>query len=217
MNFTILKKKQIMKITFNKGLITLLILSFFGSLNLKAQHDFDINAAGIFYKNFGIDYEHIFNDQVGVGLSYTYSQNTLGMSIPSGAKFSASDIVPEFKYYPIPSQGGDRLFISIYLKYKMATWKDMTYNSDQTYYDLSFNGMAMGFQLGYKMLFRSSFYIEPSIGMGRFLFTNWDDTADKKLQLSKSENNDYTDDFMFNWDLRFAISIGYRIGGNAAK
>lgn len=208
-----------MKTVLYKEIIVFLFLSFFTGSIVKAQHDIDINAAGIFYKNFGIDYEYVINDQIGAGLSFTYAQNTLGMSIPSGVDFSAFEIVPEFKFYPTPSQGADKFFVSAYLKYKSAKWEDMSYliNKEEAFYDMTYSGTAMGFQLGYKMLFRSSFYLEASVGMGRYLFTNWDDTGDKKYKLSDDENNDYNDNFMFNWDLRFALGLGYRFGGNSAK
>ena len=208
-----------MKTTFKKAIIAFFVLPFFIGSTVDAQHDIDINAAGIFYKNFGIDYEYVINDQTGAGLSFTYAQNTLGMSIPSGVDFSAYEITPEFKFYPIPSQGADKFFVSVYLKYKSAKWEDMSYmlNNEETFYDLTYSGTAMGFQAGYKMLFRSNFYMEASVGMGRYLFANWDDTGDKKYKLSEDENNDYNDKFLFNWDIRFALGLGYRFGGNAAK
>ena len=202
--------------------ITLIVVSFFLLIgtNVKAQHDLDINAAGIFYKNFGIDYEYIIKDQMGAGLSLTYAQNTLGMKLDDGVDFSAFEIVPEFKFYPNPSNGGDKMYIGGYIKYKSATWKDMSYQlagEDEELFDMSYSGVAVGFNLGYKMIFASGFFVEASAGAGRFLITNWDDTGDAKLKLSDAENdtrnNTYADNFMFNWDVRFALGLGWRFGG----
>ncbi len=201
--------------------ITLLLMTSILLLasTVEAQHDIDINAAGIFYKNFGIDYEYIIQDQMGVGLSFTYAQNTLGVKLDKDAKFSAIDIVPEFKFYSNPSQGGDQVYISSYLKYKNATWEDMMYkeNTIETTYNLSFSGLALGFQGGFKKVFPSNFYIELSAGVGRYIITNWNDTANPKLKLSDAKNdtknNTYADNFMYNWDFRFALGLGWRFGG----
>ena len=206
-----------MKTISNSILISFVLLLL--SPSLKAQHDLDINVLGIFYKNLQLDYEYVVNDQMGVGLSLMYGQNTLDMDIPSGVDYSAFEVVPEFNFYPIPSQGADKLFITVYMKYKSAKWEDMSYmvNTDEKYYDLTYGGVAIGFQLGYKLLFRSNFYMQASVGMGRYLFTDWDDTGDKKLKLSEADNNEYHNDFIYEWDVRFALGLGYRFGGNAAK
>ena len=208
-----------MKTIFSNPILTVLAVLVFLSSSLKAQHDVDINVLGIFYKNLQIDYEYVVNDQTGVGLSLMYGQNTLDMDIPSGVDYSAFEIVPEFNFYPIPSQGVDKLFITVYMKYKSAKWEDMSYmvNAEEKYYDLTYGGVGIGFQLGYKLLFRSNFFLQASAGMGRYIFTDWDDTGDKKFKLSESENNEYRDDFIYEWDVRFALGLGYRFGGNAAK
>ena len=185
---------------------------------VNAQHDFDINAAGLFYKNFGVDYEYNIKDQMGIGLSFTYAQNTLGMALDDGVNFSTIDIVGEHKFYPNPSNGGDRFYISLYIKYRTSSWKDMSYTSAnlEKKYDMSFQGMAVGFQTGYKKVFPSGIYFEGSIGAGRYLFTKWDDTADPSHNLSDKnndyKNNEFVDHFMFNWDVRFALSLGWRFG-----
>lgn len=198
--------------------ITLLTIAllFILTSSLKAQHDVNINVAGLLLKNYGLGYEYVINDEMGAAASFNFVNGGLFVDLTDDISYSSINFAPEFRFYTNPSDGGDGIFFAGYAKYQSSTWsfKDgiftsSTGNSSLKDYDLNFSGVALGIQSGGKWVLNSGIFIESFFGVGRYLTTNWS-SSDTDFD---DQINDYEGLTWFSWDFRFSVAVGYRFGG----
>ncbi len=191
-------------------LLSITIVLFLTS-SVQAQHDVNINAIGLFFKNYGLGYEYVINDEMGAGASFNYVNGLWFGDLGTDISYSSFNIAPEFRFYFNPSDGADGFYFGGYAKYQTSTWGGNTgydSNNNAVKYDYTFNGLALGMQTGKKWVTNSGFYFETLFGMGRFLTTSWSSTNP-----NFNPSDDFENSSWYTWDFRFALNIGWRFGG----
>ncbi len=207
--------------------ITFAALLLIANTNLKAQSDVRISALGLIFKSYGVGYEYVINDEMGTGIGINYSNSFMGIG-STGDRFTSLRIAPEFRFYFNPEDGADGFYFGGYLKYAAVTWKGIQDNLPigvgasgypvdvPVTYDLTFNGLAFGVQMGKKWVTNSGFFLETNFNFGRYL------TGATKY--SNSEVQNYYDaqksnsaaagamNIWYTFDWGFKLNIGWRFG-----
>ena len=186
---------------------------------INAQHDVKVNAIGIFFKNYGVGYEYIINEEMGAGIDMNIVSGNVSLfsSFDSNVKHSSFSLTPNFKFYFSPDYGADGFYFEGYLKYKNMSDKNLVYHDGtrDINYDMGFSGVALGIATGKKWVTNSGFYFETLFGFGRFLTKSFS-YSDSYVEGKLKENNpsyESTLDFVYSWDLRFHLNVGWRFGG----
>lgn len=206
--------------------VLLVLLFIFSTIGLKAQHDVRLNILGAFFKNYGIGYEYLINDEMGAGISVNYATSFLG--IDGDGNFSSFNVAPEFRFYFNPEDGADGFYFGGYLKYAKVDFKGLSANigtgtfdtwGNEIYadlpYDVNLNGFAFGIQSGKKWVTNSGFFFETNFGFGRYLtksvsYTN--SAVETYYDRTGNTGDEDALNWMYTFDWRFAINIGYRFG-----
>lgn len=209
--------KKIIGITFGMIMLT--------SIGLKAQHDVRVNFIGLLFKNYGIGYEFIINDEMGAGLSFSYSQSLLGLDTKD---YSSLNITPDFRFYTNPEDGADGFYFGGYLNYAKVNLDNLSINLDTKtqdaygntiYADVPYNytltGFAIGLELGRKWVTNSGVFFETNFGFGRYLTTSHsysDSRVEDYFKTTESVGFEEGIDWLYTFDYRLGLSIGYRFG-----
>lgn len=179
---------------------------------MKAQHEVKTNVLGLLFNQFGVTYEYILNDNMGVGATVSYFTPPSTFSY----EYTAFSITPEFKYYFDPTRmDADKYFIGGYLKYRNTNADNYLFytddNGDEVIVGQKTNGVALGIMSGRKWVTKSGFMIESWAGFGRYLFTaesytnGYDPDEDDFLGALVSASDDLP-----SWDFRLGLTVGWR-------
>ena len=182
-----------------------------------AQQDIRVNALGLFFKNYGLGYEYIINDEIAAGVYINVSNGSLLLNAindinGSDYGYSSVSIMPEFKYYYNPDFGADNRYFGAYLIYQNVSWNKLTAyddNNNEIKYDMNNTSYGIGVLTGQKWVTNSGIYIESLIGIGKF-FTSSIDFSDPNVE-QYVDTKSYK--YVSSYDFRFQVSVGYRIGG----
>ena len=210
--------KKIIGITF--GMI-------FSSISLNAQHDVKTNFIGLLFKNYGLGYEFIINDEMGAGLSFSYSKSLLGFDTKD---YSSLNITPDFRFYTNPEDGADGFYFGGYLNYAKVGIDNLSLSlstettdangyTTVTYADVPYNytltGIALGIELGRKWVTNSGVFFETNFGIGRYLTTSHSYSNSRvKDYYETTDSRGFEEgmDWFYTFDYRFGLNIGYRFG-----
>lgn len=181
------------------------------SYNVKAQHEVKTNVLGLLINQYGLSYEHVLNDNMGIVGQFTYFTPPSSFSY----EYQAIGIAPEFRYYFAPKRGGDRFFAAGYMRYRNTNADNYTTvenNGVSTSISQQTNGLAIGVNTGSKWVTNSGFLFEISAGFGRYLIdeasysNGYDPDADNSgLGVVIGAVDDLP-----KWDIRLAITVGWR-------
>ncbi len=210
-----------------KILLAILILSISAS-SVVAQHDVKVNLFGAFFKDFGVGYEYIINDQLSAGVFINSVSGTPFLGVEQyfdgyeGFNYSAFKISPEFRYYTSPDFGADKRYYSAYLRYSTENFTNLDYESQNDItgeyttmpYSFKNNRITVGLTTGSKWVLNSGIYIESLWGVGRSISTSPTFSTPDAEDYIKGYSDDLSNyDYYSEWDFRLQISIGYRFGG----
>ncbi len=179
-------------------------------VNASAQHDIKMDFFGFVIEQYGIQYEKVLNDEMGVGADINYHNYTIGGGFGDDLEFSGFNIVPEFRFYFSPEDGADGFYVGPYLKYKRATSNGFNFYDSEGIYrkgDKTTTGLAFGVGVGKKWVADAGFIFETYFGLGRYIVEN--DTYDSSAQEAYWKDNDI--DGLPPVDGRLSLSIGWRI------
>ncbi|MCK5846008.1 MAG: DUF3575 domain-containing protein [Bacteroidales bacterium] len=203
-----------------KNLILTALVLILSVSSVVAQHDIKTNLFGLFFKNYGLGYEYIINDEISVGAYYNYT-NFKKYTDPEaliegwGVDQNGYSISGEFRYYINPDFGADKRYIGAYGRYSETNLHDLNYyiGQDKFLFDMTYNGFILGVITGQKIVMNSGLYIETLIGIGKYISTNteFSDSNSEKYVVDNIGIEEY--DYISKWDLRFQFAVGYRIGG----
>lgn len=197
------------KLTILTGVFALLF-----SVNLSAQHEVKTNVAGLLFNQFGLTYEYVLNDNVGVGATVSYFTAPAVFSY----EYTAFSFTPEFKYYLDPTRmDADKYFVGGYLKYRNTSADEYLFtidaNGDDQTIGQTTNGVALGIMTGRKWVTKSGFMFETWAGFGRYLFTTESYTNDYDPETAGGLGSLVAAvDDLPSWDYRIGITVGWRFG-----
>ena len=205
-----------------KSFLFIVILLF--TTSLYAQHDIKANFFGLGFNNYGMGYEYIINDEMAAGIFIDYSENSIYSNLITygidGDPFSTEGyqyyrfcISPEFRFYSSPDYGADKRFFSFYARYKNTVYNDISFyepNNEIKYGTIN-KQFGIGVATGQKWITNSGIYFETYLGIGRMIVSNL--VYDNTYVENELNNGSYEHVYESFWDVRFHLSVGYRIGG----
>jgi len=218
-----------------------LIVAIFITIGLgaKAQHDVSIDVLGFAFSKYGFGYEYALSNNNSVGINFNMSSKNMfddGMSnnalyaLADGEyKYSEMNIIPEYKWFATPNKGNDGIYMGFYGKYRSSKASDNTF-TDTTGFatsgnysypktDVSTSGIALGVITGYKWKTSGAFFMEATIGVGKFI-SNSVTYSNEKAKDDPGFNEDDYVPYIGNVmavDLRIAGKIGFRFGGSSKE
>ena len=175
------------------------------SLRSNAQHEVKTNVLGLIFNQFGLTYEYVLDENMGILGSIAY------FTPPSSFAYdyAAISFTPEFRYYFNPDDDAEGYFVGGYLKYRNTSTDEYTsYQNDQgeiVTVGQNTNGVALGLTSGRKWVTRSGFMFETFVGIGRYLFVSESYTNDYE----PGEFEELVEDLPA-WDFRLGASVGWR-------
>lgn len=208
----------------------ILIVLLFSSYITKAQHDISTDLLGFAFSNYGLGYEYALNSQNSIGINVNFTSKNLFDDEKSVYgkidDYSEMNIIPEYKMFLTPNKGNDGFYLGAYGRFRTSNSKDnkfiyfdpnntSLFVSDKT--DVSTIGFALGALAGYKWKTASPFFLELTVGLGKFISNSVDVSNNNAKGLTKNEFNE--DDYIpyvgngLPVDLRLAVKIGLRFGG----
>lgn len=177
-----------------KWLFLALVLYCFAPAQAQ-HHDLKFNVGGLLVKTPGLFYElgiHP-NHSAGVGLNHSW----LNLKVDGERyHFRNTTFVADYRYYFIPSQDNDRLFVGLYGKAGSGRLK-----SDEDPEAIKVNKMALGLNAGWKVVANSGFIFEFYAGGGKTFLTHTPTTNEDLDKAIKS---------IPLFDFRLGITVGYR-------
>ncbi len=189
---------------------TALLLVAFSLVSLRssAQHEVKTNVLGLIFNQFGLTYEYVLDDNMGIVGSLAYFTPPSSFSYD----YQAISFTPEFRYYFNPDEDADGYFVGGYLKYRNTTTDeypgiDTTGFGSFRLVKQTTNGVALGITTGRKWVTRSGFMFETWVGFGRYLFVS--ETYGDDYEPNDFDNA--TDDLPA-WDIRLGATVGWRFG-----
>ena len=214
-----------------KILIIALLIS--GS-TLKAQHDVSVDVLGFAFSKYGLGYEYALNPNNSVGMNINFtnknmfddgiSNNPIYANLDKEYKYSEMNIVPEYKAFLTPNKGSDGVYMGIYGKFRTSkasgnSFTDTTGVNTIKTTDVSTTGLALGAMAGYKWKTSGAMFFEATVGIGKFLVNNVKYSDALAENDSSFDENDYIPYIgnTLSVDLRIALKIGIRIGGNSSE
>lgn len=211
--------------------ITFASLLLIFNISLKAQSDVRVSALGLIFKSYGVGYEYVINDEMGTGVGINYSNSFFGIG-NTGDRFSSLRIAPEFRFYFNPEDGADGFYFGGYLKYASVKWRGIqdnipvqsvdswgnTITTDvPVIYDLTFNGLAFGIQMGKKWVTNSGFFLETNFNFGRYLTgsTKYSNSSVQTYYDTRKSSSSAAAamDIWYTFDWGFKLNVGWRFGG----
>ncbi len=168
------------------------IALMFSANQVRAQHDVKLNFLSFLFNQYGIGYENVLNEQMGLGATANlYTQKE------GGEKYVGWNIAPEFRFYFSPDDDAEGFYAGPYLKYRSIKYTDDFQDDDFTN-----TGVALGLGLGRKWVADAGFLFETYLGIGKYLVNNYKFT----------ENDSYEDvtDYLPDIDIRVGLIIGWR-------
>jgi len=194
-----------MKNLFKACMVVLIVAGSFTTT--KAQHEIKTNVAGLIFNQFGLTYEYVLNENMGIlgGVAYFTSPGSFSY------EYSAFSIAPEFRYYFNPDDDAEGYFIGGYIKYRNTSAPEylttFDNNGNATTIGQNTNGVALGIVSGRKWVTRSGFMFETWAGFGRYLVN------------TESYTDGYEPDALTQafddlpaWDFRLGLTAGWRFG-----
>lgn len=203
----------------------------FSGLGLKAQHDISTDVLGFAFSKYGIGYDYLMNSSNSIGVNINFASDNMfadGKSLYGDVeKYSEMNIIPEYKFYATPNKGNDGIYIGVYGKYRSSKAKDNAYavqdpnNANNIIIgktDVSTSAFGLGALAGYKWQSKGALFLEATFGIGKFIVNNvkYSDSFAEDLSDEQFNESDYTP-YIGNEipvDLRLALKVGIRIGGN---
>lgn len=173
-----------------------LALVLFGAVIAQAQHhDLKLNVGGLLVKTPGLFYELGItpSHSAGVGLNHSW----LNLKVDGERyNFRNTTFVADYRYYFIPNQDNDRLFVGLYGKAGSGRVK-----AEEDPESIKVNKMAIGLNGGWKVVGDSGFIFEFYAGGGKTFLTHTPTTNEKLDDAIKA---------IPLLDFRLGITVGYR-------
>lgn len=159
------------------------------------HHDLKLNVGGLLAKTPGLFYEYGINPNHGVGAGINHSW--LNVKVDGQRyNFRNTTFVADYRYYFIPRQDADRLFVGAYGK--AGSGKISSEEDPET---AKVNKMALGLSAGWKVVGAGGFIFEFYAGGGKTFLTS---TSVANEDLDKAIKAIPLVDF------RLGITVGYR-------
>ncbi|MEQ9262516.1 MAG: DUF3575 domain-containing protein [Owenweeksia sp.] len=175
------------------------------SLKSNAQHEVKTNVLGLLFNQFGLTYEYVLDENMGILGSVAYFTPPSSFSYD----YTAISFTPEFRYYLNPDDDAEGYFVGGYLKYRNTSTDEYpgidTSGFGFTNVTQTTNGVALGITTGRKWVTRSGFMFETFVGFGRYLFVS--ETYSDDYEPGEFEN---AVDDLPAWDFRLGASVGWR-------
>ncbi len=207
------------------------------AVGAKAQHDVSLDVLSFGFERWGLGYEYAINSNNSVGINFNFtSKNLFDDGISNNAiyaladgeyKYSEMNIIPEYKWFATPNKGNDGIYMGFYGKFRTSKASDNTF-TDTTGFsstgnltfpktDVSTTGIALGALFGYKWKTSGAFFMEATLGVGRFISNSVSYSNAKAEDDPGFDEDDYVP-YIGNSmpvDLRIAGKIGFRFGGGS--
>ena len=183
-----------------------LFIMVLGVSTTRAQQDINVNVLGLFFRNYGLGYEYSINEESSFAASFNYVDG-FWFDFSNDIIYSDFNITPEYRFYFKPSESTDGFYVGAYIKYQTAAFGDLRFYDDNgkvEFYNLNFNGLALGIETGKKWVSHRGFYFETLFGFGRFIISDWS-TSKKNIPTVDFDKNP-----LYSFDFRMSLNIGWR-------
>lgn len=175
-----------------------------------SQTEVSLNISNLLINEANVTYEKSINDYFTIGAfaSYVYDLPPTENNQFINRNFYFG---PEVRYYVAPKNGFDRFFIGLYLKESIGT---VSFNENYYYYyydnssppenkSSAYSKLAFGINLGSKWVARNNIVYGLNFGIGRNLYSSFENEAMKEYYFNQSPAAE-------NFDFRFGFTVGYR-------
>lgn len=183
------------------------------------QHELRANFGSLLYNHVGIDYEYLYNDEIGLRGSINFF-GAWGFPLKGDDGVSGFSIVGEYRSYTDPTRRDNNNFYwAPYLKFKQSNYENgLLLDVKDPFTGLVIgqerigrteNGLSVGLNFGFKYVANSNLVLDFWAGYGRYLFgvntyDNGYDTQGSGLIIASGFNLFFANDFAGG------ISLGYR-------
>jgi hypothetical protein len=176
----------------------LLLLSIFCiglAATTQAQFEVKINPVSLLFSNVNINAEVGLTPNFGIDFGPVLSFRN---SEVLGNEFSSTQfgLTVNPRYYFTPKRGIDKFYVGAYAKFLTGKFTDETNNDEY-----SNTRLAVGFNLGYKIVTEGGFLFDIGFGLGRAFINEY---------TVESGSFDLDDIPLFNIDLVGILAVGYR-------
>lgn len=177
-----------------KKLLTLPLALLF-VISLNAQIDVKINPIALLYASFDVAAEFGISESFGVDVAPILNFGTQNYNSDE-FKYTRFGIVANPRYYVSPKNGVDRFYVGAYAKFLTgkAKFEDVTGWSNTR--------LAIGANLGYKVVADSGFVFDIGFGVGRAFVNNYEG----------EDLVDFSEEFLEAIDIDFIgrLAVGWR-------
>ncbi len=198
-----------------KSLLILMAVLF--SMNATAQNELKMDFAGFLWGNYGLSYEKILSNQMGVGGSANYYVITFdSFGDDDGIEFTGFNVAPEFRFYFNSRNSNSGYFAGPYVKFGQTSSNLFPYVKDEQWVDGSRTNttVALGLGFGRKWVAPAGFVFETYSGYGKYLVDNIEYENKEQEEEYKGYDSAMS---IFNFDWRVSVSVGWRFGNSAGR
>lgn len=184
-----------------------------GGSSLKAQSDVSTNFLGAIFGNYGIHYEYVLNEGMGVGAQASFYNHSVSFG-DSKHTWSGFTISPDVRIYFSPDDDAEGFFASPYVRFasrKSIGWYYIdSQGNEQNDGVKKYTGLAGGLIIGKKWVANSGFILETFIGVGKY-FVESEEWSPEDARVDWE--GDGVESSFGTLDFRLGLAIGWRFGG----
>lgn len=186
-----------------KNSVISLIMIFVAESFVYGQIETSLNPLGTLFGRPSVTGEYIISDYIGIELAinpiFGKAAGIIGYTHPnSSLKQHGFGVFTQVKYYLLPYQGGDGLYLGFYARKINVTLKDI---SSSTNSGFKRSIVAIGITGGQKWIFDNGIFIESALGIGPHISEKYEWFNHNDSDLFKIK---------FNVDIISKFAVGYR-------
>ncbi|GJM33402.1 MAG: hypothetical protein DHS20C18_24030 [Saprospiraceae bacterium] len=166
-----------------------------------AQVELKINPLGLLFSRVSVAAEFVISDDFGVEGSPFIDFLSVNLGDDTKYKTLSAGMMGAGKYYFGPSDGADRFYAGVYLRFKSG--KYTVENGDESD-GFKRSRVALGILTGYKWVSEKNVVFEIGMGLGR--------AVSNVITTNDGFSEDFSEIPVLNFDFVGRLAVGYRFG-----